>query len=102
LEVTKYLVDIPVKCLAGMPAKRLANIPAKRLVDRLPALEETRDIVGLVISPIVVAILLKLVDPLDNIKHHNILAIGKVDLYIDRIKLYSILIIGLGILAKYI
>jgi hypothetical protein len=91
-----------VKCLVNIPAKCLANILAKRLADRLLALEETRDAVGLVISSIAVAILFKPVDPLDNIKYRNIPAIDKVDLYINRIKLYSILIIDLNILVKYI
>jgi hypothetical protein len=50
----------------------------------LPALEETKDVIGLVVPPIAVAILPKPADPLDNIKSHNIL------------------LIGLGILAKYI
>jgi hypothetical protein len=72
------------------------------LANRLPALKKTRNVVGLVISPIAVTILPKPANPLDNIKNYNIPAIGKVNLYIDRIKLYSILIIGLGILAKYI
>jgi hypothetical protein len=85
-----------------MPAKYLADIPAKRLANRLPALEGTRNIVGLVVPFVAVTILSKLADPLDNIKSYNIPAIGKIDLYIDRIKLYSILIIDLGILAKYI
>jgi hypothetical protein len=94
LEITKYLVDILVKYLA--------NIPIKYLADRLPALEETRDIIGLVISSITITIFLKPADPLDNIKHYNILAIYKVNSYINKIKLYSILTIGLDILAKYI
>jgi hypothetical protein len=83
-------------------AKYLANILAKRLANRLLALEETRDIIELVISPIAIVIFSKLVDPLDNIEYCNILAIYKVDFYINKIKLYSILIIGLDILAKYI
>jgi hypothetical protein len=84
LEVIKYLVGILVKRLAGMPAKRLANIPAKRLVNRLLALEETRDIIGLVVPSIAVAILPRPANPLDNIKSRNIP------------------LINLGILAKYI
>jgi hypothetical protein len=68
----------------------------------LPALEKTRDIIELIISSITIIIFLKLADSLDNIKYYNILAIGKINLYIDRIKLYSILIIDLNILAKYI
>jgi hypothetical protein len=67
-----------------MPAKHLANILAKRLVDILPALEETRDIVGLVVPSIAIAMLSKPANPLDNIKSYNIL------------------LIGLGILTKYI
>jgi hypothetical protein len=67
-----------------MPAKYLVNIPAKRLANILPALEKTRDIIGLVVPPIAVAIFFKPADPLDNIKSHNIL------------------LIGLNILAKYI
>jgi hypothetical protein len=66
--LTKYLVDILAKCLA----------------DILPALEEARDIVGLVVPPIAVTILSKPANPLNNIKSRNIL------------------LIGLGILAKYI
>jgi hypothetical protein len=73
-----------VKCLADMPAKNLVDILAKRLADILPALEENRNIIGLVVSPIAVAILFKPADPLDNIKSYNIL------------------FIGLDILAKYI
>jgi hypothetical protein len=67
-----------------MPAKHLIDIPAKRLADILPALEGTRDIIGLVVPPIAVTILSKPVNPLDNIKSRDIL------------------LIGLGILAKYI
>jgi hypothetical protein len=88
LEVTKYLVGILVKRLAGMPAKRLVDTPAKCLAkypaDILPALEETKDIIELVVPPIAVTILPKPADPLDNIKRRNIL------------------LIGLDILAKYI
>jgi hypothetical protein len=76
LEVTKYLVGVLVKCLAGMLAERLA--------DMLLALEETRDVIGLVVLLVAVAVLSKPADPLDNIKSYNIL------------------LIGLGILAKYI
>jgi hypothetical protein len=50
----------------------------------LPALEGIRDIVGLVVSFIAIAILPKPADLLDNIKS------------------YDILFIGLSILAKYI
>jgi hypothetical protein len=67
-----------------MPAKRLVDILAKRLADILLALKGTRDVVKLVVSPIAIAILSKPADPLDNIKSRNIL------------------LIGLGILAKYI
>jgi hypothetical protein len=73
-----------VKRLAGTPTKRLIDILAKYLADMLPALEETRDIIGLVVPFIAVAMLFKPADPLDNIKSYNIL------------------LIGLGILAKYI
>jgi hypothetical protein len=73
-----------VKRLAGILAKCLVDIPAKYLADILPALEGTRDVVGLVVPPITVAILLKPANPLNNIKSYNIL------------------LIGLGILAKYI
>jgi hypothetical protein len=85
-----------------MPAKRLADIPAKCLADRLLALEGTRNIIGLVMPSIAIIMLPKPTNPLDNIKSRNIPAISTVSLYIDRIKLYSILIIGLGTLAKYI
>jgi hypothetical protein len=78
--VTKYLVGILVKRLVDILAKCLA----KRLADILLALEGTRDIVGLVVPLIAVTILPKPADPLDNIKHRNIL------------------LIGLGTLAKYI
>jgi hypothetical protein len=88
--VTKYLVGIPVKRLAGIPAKCLVDIPAKYLANILPAPEETRNIIGLVVSPIAVAILLKPADPLDNIKNCNILLIG-LDILAKYI--YSILII---------
>jgi hypothetical protein len=64
--------------------KYLASIPAKRLANILLALEKTRDIIGLVVSSIAITILPKPADPLDNIKSYNIL------------------LIGLGILAKYI
>jgi hypothetical protein len=70
--LAKYLVDIL--------AKRLA----KYLADILPALEETRDIVGLVVPSIAIIMLLKPADPLNDIKRRNIL------------------LIGLGILTKYI
>jgi hypothetical protein len=76
--------------LAGILAKYLADILAKRLADRLPAPEGTRDIIGLVVPSIVIIILSKLAGPLDDIKSRNKTAIAKVDLYIDRIKLYSI------------
>jgi hypothetical protein len=82
--VTKYLVSIPVKRLAGMLAKRLVDILAKCLADILLVLEKTRDVMGLVVPFIIIAILSKPADPLDNIKSYNIL------------------LIGLGILAKYI
>jgi hypothetical protein len=94
LEVTKYLVDIPVKYLAGTPAKRLVDTSAKHLAkhpaDILPAPEGTRDIIGLVVPSIAVAILPKPTDPLDNIKHYNILLIG-----LDTLAkyIYSILVI---------
>jgi hypothetical protein len=67
-----------------MPAKYLVNISAKHLANILPALKGTRDVIGLVVPPIAVAILLKPANPLDNIKNYNIL------------------LIDLGILAKYI
>jgi hypothetical protein len=67
-----------------MPAKLLVDILAKRPADRLPALEGTRDVMGLVVPLIAIAILPKPADPLDNIKSYNIL------------------FIGLDILAKYI
>jgi hypothetical protein len=71
-----------------MPAKRLVDIPAKhlakRLADILPALEGTRDVIGLVVPPIAIAMLPKPANLLDDIKYYNIL------------------LIGLGILAKYI
>jgi hypothetical protein len=71
-----------------MPAKRLVDIlakyPAKRLANILPALEKTRDIIGLVVPFIAVIIFPKPADPLDDIKSYNIL------------------FIGLDILAKYI
>jgi hypothetical protein len=84
LEVTKYLVSILVKYLAGTLAKRLVNIPAKRPANILLILKETRDIIGLIVPSIAVAILSKPADPLDNIKSCNIL------------------LIGLGMLAKYV
>jgi hypothetical protein len=67
-----------------MPAKRLINILIKYPANRLPALKETKDIIGLVVPPIAITILPKPADPLDNIKSRNIL------------------LIGLGILTKYI
>jgi hypothetical protein len=67
-----------------MLAKYLVDILAKRLADILPALEETRDVVGLIVPSIAVVVLSKPADPLDNIKSYNIL------------------LIGLDILAKYI
>jgi hypothetical protein len=70
--------------LAGIPAKYLVDISAKYPADILPALEETRDVVGLVVPSIAVAMLFKPANLLDNIKSRNIL------------------LIGLGILAKYI
>jgi hypothetical protein len=73
-----------VKRLADTPIKYLADILAKYLVDILLALKETRDIIGLVVSFITITMLSKPANPLDNIKSHNIL------------------LIGLGILAKYI
>jgi hypothetical protein len=79
-----------VKRLAGMPAKYLVDIPAKRLANILPALEGTRDIVGLVVPSIAITILPKPADPLDNIKNYNILLIG-LDILAKYI--YSILII---------
>jgi hypothetical protein len=84
LEITKYLVSILVKYLANISAKYLVNILAKYLANILPALKGTRDIIGLMVSPIAIAMLPKPADPLDNIKSCNIL------------------LIGLGILAKYI
>jgi hypothetical protein len=57
---------------------------AERLANMLLALEETRDVVGLVVLLVAVAVLSKPADPLDNIKSCDIL------------------LIGLGILAKYI
>jgi hypothetical protein len=73
-----------VKRLAGILAKRLVDIPAKHLADILPALKETRNVVGLVVSSIAIIMFFKLADPLDDIKSYNIL------------------LIDLGILAKYI
>jgi hypothetical protein len=67
-----------------MPAKYLVDILAKHLADILSALEKTRNIIGLVVSFIAIAIFPKPADFLDNIKSYNIL------------------LIGLGILAKYI
>jgi hypothetical protein len=93
--LAKYLARTLVKYLVGIPI-------AKYLADRLPALEGIRDIIGLIVPPITIAIFPKLADLLDNIEYYNILAIYNVDFYINRIKLYSILTIGLGILAKYI
>jgi hypothetical protein len=65
-------------------AKLLVDIPIKRPANRLSALKGTRNIIGLVVPFIIVAILPKPADPLDNIKSYNIL------------------LISLGILAKYI
>jgi hypothetical protein len=67
-----------------MLAKCLVDILAKYLANILPALEKIRDIIGLVVPPIAIAILPKPANPLNNIKSHNIL------------------LIDLGILAKYI
>jgi hypothetical protein len=67
-----------------MPAKYLADILAKYPANRLPALKETRDIIGLIVPFAAVAMFLKPADPLDNIESRDIL-------FID-----------LGILAKYI
>jgi hypothetical protein len=88
--VIKYLVGIPVKRLAGISTKHLVDIPAKHLANILPALERTRDIVGLVVPFIAIAILSKPADPLDNIKSYNILFIG-LDILAKYI--YSILIV---------
>jgi hypothetical protein len=63
----------------------------------LPALEEAKDIVGLVVSPIAVAIVLPkpASDLLDNDKYYNTLVV-------DEVKSYSMLAIDLDTLAKYI
>jgi hypothetical protein len=79
-----------VKRLADTPAKYLADILAKCLADRLPALKKTRDIIGLMVPFIAIAIFSKPAGSLDNIKSYNIPFIDKIDLYIDGIKLYSI------------
>jgi hypothetical protein len=56
----------------------------------LPAPKKTKNIIGLVVSPIAITILPKPTDPLDNIKSRNILLI---DLDILAKYIYSILII---------